>query len=112
MGSGKLILLAEAKYGLSAFTKEILFDFDNFNDMNNKEKELVQLSNCFPYDEMSYNLKTGGQSEYFSNTNQISKTQSICKKDFWNNLTEYEYSEICKNISVGRKNMFKNETPE
>lgn len=60
MGSGKIILEAEDKYGLSAFTKTILFDFDNFDDMNNKEKELVQLSNCYPNDSMSYNLHIGG----------------------------------------------------
>lgn len=28
--------------------------------MNNKEIELVQLSNCFPYDQLSYNLMPGG----------------------------------------------------
>jgi len=48
MGSGDIIQVAIHKYGLSCFTKEILFDFDNFDDMNNKEAELVQLSNCFP----------------------------------------------------------------
>ena len=37
MGSGFLLKRAECKYGLSAFTKEILFDFDNFEDMNAKE---------------------------------------------------------------------------
>lgn len=61
-GSGSLIIKAEEKYGLSAFTKEILFDFDNFNDMNDKEIELVQLSNCWPQDKMSYNLVLGGGS--------------------------------------------------
>ena len=29
--------------------------------MDNKEKELVQLSNCFPQDQMSYNLVSGGR---------------------------------------------------
>ena len=37
-GSGNLITKAIRKYGLSSFTKEILFDFDNFDDMNQKEK--------------------------------------------------------------------------
>lgn len=60
MGSGKILNQAFNKYGLSSFVKTILFDFDNFEDMNNKEIELVQLSNCYPYDQMSYNLKPGG----------------------------------------------------
>lgn len=60
MGSGKLILRALKKYDLSCFTKEILFDFDSFEDMNNKEKELVPLSACCPYNKMSYNLREGG----------------------------------------------------
>lgn len=60
-GSGKALMFAQAKYGISSFCKTLLFDFDNFNDMNNKEMELVQLSNCYPYDLMSYNLIPGGK---------------------------------------------------
>jgi len=59
-GSGYYLGSAQAKYGLSNFTKFILFDYDNFEDMNNKEQELVQLSDCYPYDEMSYNIREGG----------------------------------------------------
>ena len=55
LGSGKLIRRAIAKYGISNFTKEILFVFDNASDMNNKEKELVVVS------EETYNLCPGGQ---------------------------------------------------
>ena len=61
MGSGRLILKALKKYDLSCFTKEILFDFDNKNDMNNKELELVPLSLCYPYNPLSYNLTEGGR---------------------------------------------------
>ena len=49
IGSGLLIIKAIAKYGISNFTKSILFDFTNKNDMNNKEKELLPLSACYPY---------------------------------------------------------------
>ena len=62
MGSGKTLNRAKNKYGISCFSKEILFDFDNFDKMNDKEKEIVQLSNCYPQDPMSYNLKEGGYS--------------------------------------------------
>lgn len=54
MGSGKLIRYAIKKYGLENFTKEILYIFDNEQDMKNKEKELVIIS------EQSYNLCEGG----------------------------------------------------
>jgi len=49
IGSGKLIKRAIKKYGLTCFIKEFLFDFDSFEKMNNKEKELIPLSMCYPY---------------------------------------------------------------
>ena len=55
MGSGKLLKAAIKKYGIENFTKEILFVFDNEEEMNQKEKELVILS------ESSYNLCEGGK---------------------------------------------------
>lgn len=54
MGSGKVIKRAIRKYGIENFLKEILFVFDNEQDMRDKEKELVSLN------EMSYNLMKGG----------------------------------------------------
>lgn len=55
MGSGKLIRRAINKYGIENFQKEILFVFDNEDDMNQKEKELVVVS------DQTYNLCPGGQ---------------------------------------------------
>jgi hypothetical protein len=55
MGSGKLIRAAIKKYGIENFTKEILHVFDNAEDMNLKEAELVVVG------EGSYNLCPGGQ---------------------------------------------------
>jgi len=60
MGSGELINKAIAKHGIEKFVKTILFDFDNFEEMNEKEKELVPLSACYPNDPLSYNLREGG----------------------------------------------------
>lgn len=54
MGSGKLIKRAIRKHGVENFSKEILFVFDNEEDMNSKEKELVVIG------EDSYNLCEGG----------------------------------------------------
>lgn len=55
MGSGKLLKRAIEKYGIENFTKEIIFVFDNEYEMNNKEKELVVIS------EKTYNLCEGGR---------------------------------------------------
>jgi len=67
MGSGKLICRAIKKHGRVNFTKEILHVFDNEEDMKNKEKELVILS------EQSYNLCEGGQGGFgYINSNKLS----------------------------------------
>lgn len=55
MGSGKLISRAINKYGIENFSKIILHIFDNEEDMKNKEKELVVIS------ENTYNLMEGGE---------------------------------------------------
>ncbi len=55
MGSGTVLKQAIAKYGLENFSKEILHVFDNEEDMRNKEKELVIIS------ENTYNLCEGGK---------------------------------------------------
>jgi len=69
MGSGKLIRAAIQKYGIKNFTKEILYIFDNEEDMKNKEKEIVVLS------EQSYNLCEGGKGG-FSYINNHTDTTS------------------------------------
>jgi len=71
MGSGKLITRAIKKHGIENFIKEILHIFDNEDDMKNKEKELVVLS------EMSYNLCEGGKGGWsYVNSNGLSLTYS------------------------------------
>ena len=59
MGSGILITKAIKKYGTEFFEKEILFIFDNEEEMNSKEIEIVDIDliediNC-------YNVGLGGQ---------------------------------------------------
>jgi hypothetical protein len=58
MGSGKYLRYAIEKYGVENFTKEILFVFDNPNDMYAKEYEIV--NEDFIAEENTYNLKIGG----------------------------------------------------
>ena len=53
-GSGKLLKRATEKYGKHNFKKEILHVFDDEEEMNKKEKELVIIS------EQTYNLCEGG----------------------------------------------------
>jgi len=70
MGSGKLITLAIKKRGAENFVKEILFVFDNEQDMNAKEKELVVI------DETTYNLCPGGKNGWgYVNENGLSNTE-------------------------------------
>lgn len=59
MGSGKHLRRAIAKYGIENFKKEILFQFDNENEMNAKEAELVTEEFCLRED--TYNLCPGGK---------------------------------------------------
>lgn len=58
MGSGIAISSAIKKYGVSSFKKDILYVFDNFTDMNNKEIELINSSVI--KDSQSYNIILGG----------------------------------------------------
>jgi len=58
-GSGKLLKSAIVKYGISNFEREILFDFDTFDEMNNKEIELV--TEAVVHDSLMYNIQVGGQ---------------------------------------------------
>lgn len=69
MGSGKHLKRSQQKYGIENFNKEILFVFDNENDMNIKEKELVTLEFCLRED--TYNICVGGNGgfSYINNNN-------------------------------------------
>ena len=58
MGSGKILKRAIKKHGINNFTKTYLFIFDNEEDMNIKEKEIVNES--FIKEDSNYNLKLGG----------------------------------------------------
>jgi hypothetical protein len=58
LGSGKLLKQAIKKYGVENFTKEILYTFDNEDDMNAKERKLV--TEDFVLQKNNYNLCVGG----------------------------------------------------
>lgn len=96
MGSGNLIIKAVARHGVESFVKTILFDFDNFEEMNEKEKELVPLSACYPYDKMSYNIREGGSHEMAPISKQkLSKSQ----KHHLRNMDKDKRSKWLKKLS-------------
>jgi hypothetical protein len=68
MGSGKHLKRAINKYGIENFSKEILFQFDNEDEMNAKEAELVTEEFCLKED--NYNLCPGGKGGFGYLNNQ------------------------------------------
>ena len=115
MGSGKLILKAIAKHGIEKFVKTIIFDFDNFDEMNEKEKELVPLSACYPNDKTSYNLIEGGTSmvNKFAGKTKEEINEIFCRaKETRNNWTQEQKQLNHQRISEASKRNIKNRSAE
>ena len=112
MGSGKLLKRATKKHGIENFTKEILHVFDNEQEMNDKEKELVILS------EESYNLCEGGKGGFgYINSNglthhnyeigsQYSKIGNLKKTEMFHKDQSFRenYSKSLSDSKKGDKN--------
>lgn len=108
LGSGKVLTYAINKHGENNFTKEYLFIFDNEEDMNNKELELVNES--FIKEDTNYNIKLGGEGgwDYINNREDAAyyrkratdKYVELMKDDdFRNNFIQAikdEYASRCK----------------
>lgn len=58
LGSGIILVNAIKKYGKENFSKEILFVFDSEEDMNNKEREIIDIN--IINDDKYYNIALGG----------------------------------------------------
>lgn len=99
LGSGKLIQRAIEKYGVDSFNKEVLFIFDNEEDMFRKEKELV--TEEFVESDQSYNCKPGGEANwYYVNKNGLnqSSNQHLVLRDRLKANAEYA-AEFSKTMS-------------
>lgn len=66
LGSGVALNNAISKYGVENFAREVLYDFDSFEDMNQKEIELVNLEFILRKD--TYNIQLGGTGWNTKNT--------------------------------------------
>jgi hypothetical protein len=76
LGSGKLLHRAIKKYGVENFHKEILHVFDNENEMNAREKEIVTAE--FVLQESNYNLCVGGNGGFgYINSALADKMKSV-----------------------------------
>lgn len=74
IGSGKFLSDAINKYGVDNFEKEILFIFDNEDEMNDKEAELV--TEEFVLESTNYNLCPGGNGGWgYLNANGLNRTE-------------------------------------
>ena len=86
MGSGLLIKRAINKYGEDNFDKEYLYIFDNFDDMVEKEIELI--TNDLIESNQCYNLSLGGKG-WSTNWNSVHSREKMlagCKKGGKNNI--------------------------
>lgn len=97
MGSGFYLEHAKQKYGISNFIKIIIADFDNYEDMNEAEKYFVQLSDCYPQNDRSYNLKEGGS--HGQHTDETKKVIAQKSSNQWNSYTDEEKSRLRKLMS-------------
>ena len=124
-GSGKYLRHAQEKYGLKNFTKTILFELQNEEEMNLLEKMVVTEEFCKRDD--VYNLNVGGDGGWsYNNSNnhrvliQDQKNIDIQLRQFKcgqsmkqkiRNMSEDEYFQYCQKITNGLK-MHKLNHPE
>lgn len=111
----KNIKKAIKKHGLINFKKEILYIFNNSDEMYKKESEIVNEEFISRKD--TYNIVLGGKGgwDYVNKTEKNlygTNAQNIRNKIYGNKLKEIlisknKYNEWCKNISESLKNKWK-----
>lgn len=101
MGSGKILLRAQNKYGIDNFTKEILHIFDNSEAMFAKEAEIV--NDDYLMEENTYNLKVGGFGGFSWINNNLSTEDRRRFASLGGLAHHISDSELSERISTGIK---------
>jgi hypothetical protein len=105
MGSGKHLKAAINKYGVDNFSKEILFVFDNSEEMYDKEAEIV--NEDFVKNKNTYNMKLGGFGGFdHINDNVELRTLKNKKAKYWMDRAIYEKYGV---DNIGRTDKFRRE---
>lgn len=107
LGSGRLLTEDIKKFGRKNFKREILFDFDNFEDMDAKEKELV--TEKFIARDDTYNIRLGGQNPEVDRICAMGreKERQLWDKDIkWRMMFSKLRSEQLKRIWKNRPEVF------
>lgn len=99
LGSGLLISKAIKKYGPQNFEKKILYVFDNEDQMNVKEIELI--NEDVVNDDQYYNIALGGQGGKIALYESNSKYEEICRKI--STKAKERADQISKNTSNNHK---------
>lgn len=100
-GSGYYLKNAVKKYGLNFFKKEILFIFSSEEEMNKKEKEIVNEEFLSRPD--IYNLKPGGRGGW-SKVEHIKGGHISGKQHFKNKTGLFSLNSIKKRTETQKKN--------
>lgn len=106
MGSGRLLKRKFEEYGIEHFNKEILVDFDNFEEMNTAEIKYIKELNP------EYNISLGGESFEGVNSvpglnNKAGQYKKAHDKHLWLMKNDKEYSmKVRKALSESMKKSF------
>jgi transposase-like protein len=95
LGGGCSITKSIKEFGKINFKKEILFVFDNFDEMNEKEKELVTREYCQRED--TYNIIPGGRSKF---TYEKPLKYNLCPFEIQFYLNKMNASRVAKKFNV------------
>jgi hypothetical protein len=111
LGSGKYLKRAINKYGIDNFEKKVLYIFDNKEDMDNKERELV--NDEYLKTDKTYNLKLGGQGG-FDHIQKLPSYHDSVMRGYHNGYGNTEKQRIWSKVKYkkGIEKFWKSNDPE